>query len=618
MDYDIILCGVKIGEHSPDPAGFIEDIKTRVIETGCNYASLRPQIGSEVPQEYFLEWAKFLSDNQIYFAFGRGAQVPPKGKRSQIDAETVAEMKRIAGEYFLGDGISEAGSSIACKQPGYFAFSKNRGPDSTKLKLDCTDMADAHANYLRTFGGYAEVNRELGMPHQPATEATALSKYNLEAGADLPTLELGPGDPEQMLPSIRGAARAYRAIRWGTLIAHEWYGGMRHEDILKRKRLELNWKMAYLAGSGVLSIESGDEAICSYGHQYGADSALCKEYQAAIRNISTYIKADRRPAGGPKVTTAFVSGLHDAWGGWGGSSVWGQFFREEWGHGPAEHSWRMLDELGTRRKWSDIANYGDRDLSAWPAYGQYDIVPIEADMDALCRYDRLIFLGWNSMTDENMDKLTEYVRRGGKLLMSAAHLNYSVRRDGSLQLPDNDRLEALFGCRWNGNIDRDNQGLKFTYDALSGHLYPGTKSFICDPICSAGYLSSLQLTLTGGKCTAFYSNGFGNNVEDDPPAVIENQIGSGVATLVNSLSYPGDPALYPAYRTLVREFITASARSCDIQVIGSDRLRWAVYGENKLYLLNTDYDLPITVKVLAGGKEYTVTLESLELKTLEV
>lgn len=39
MDYDIILSGVKIGEHSPDPAGFIEDIKTRVITSGCNYAA---------------------------------------------------------------------------------------------------------------------------------------------------------------------------------------------------------------------------------------------------------------------------------------------------------------------------------------------------------------------------------------------------------------------------------------------------------------------------------------------------------------------------------------------------------------------------------------------------
>ena len=33
--------------------------------------------------------------------------------------------------------------------------------------------------------------------------------------------------------------------------------------------------------------------------------------------------------------------------------------------------------------------------------------------------DRLIFLGWNSMTDEIMDKLTAYVEQGGHLLMTS-------------------------------------------------------------------------------------------------------------------------------------------------------------------------------------------------------
>ena len=55
-----------------------------------------------------------------------------------------------------------------------------------------------------------------------------------------------------------------------------------------------------------------------------------------------------------------------------------------------------------------------------------------------------------------------------------------------------------------------------------------------------------------------------------------------------------------------------------MKVIGSDRLRYAVYEGNKLYLLNTDYDLPITVKVFFGDREQSVTLESLELKILEL
>ena len=74
----------------------------------------------------------------------------------------------------------------------------------------------------------------------------------------------------------------------------------------------------------------------------------------------------------------------------------------------------------------------------------------------------------------------------------------------------------------------------------------------------------------------------------------------------------------PLYRALLREMVTASARSCPIQILGSDRLRYAVYEGNVIYLLNTDYDMPITVKILKGGTQQLVTLDSLELKKMEL
>ena len=43
-----------------------------------------------------------------------------------------------------------------------------------------------------------------------------------------------------------------------------------------------------------------------------------------------------------------------------------------------------------------------------------------------------------------------------------------------------------------------------------------------------------------------------------------------------------------------------------------------MYEGNKVYLLNTDYDLPIAVKIIYGEKERTVTLDSLELLAIEL
>ena len=100
--------------------------------------------------------------------------------------------------------------------------------------------------------------------------------------------------------------------------------------------------------------------------------------------------------------------------------------------------------------------------------------------------------------------------------------------------------------------------------------------------------------------------------------VIENKVGKGVVTLVTSKCYPGNPAVSPLYNTIVRELVSSSARNCDIKVIASDKLRYTVYEGNKIYLLNTDYDLPIAVKIIHGDKEELITLDSLELKTLTI
>ena len=257
-----------------------------------------------------------------------------------------------------------------------------------------------------------------------------------------------------------------------------------------------------------------------------------------------------------------------------------------------------------------------------PAFGMYDIVPIEADVDKLCRYDFLIFLGWNSMTDENMEKLTEYVRRGGRLLMSAAHLNCSTKRNGELVLPSNDKLEALFGAKFTGETLRAADGVKFDYNSLDEKIYyPGTKSHACDPIYSAGYVEYAKFELTGGKEIAYISDSF-RKADGKAPAVIENKVGEGVATLVTAASYPGNPALYPLYRAMVREMVRASNLvSPNFRILSSDRLRYAVYDFNRIYLLNTDYDMPITVKIIYGdadSRERVVTLAPLELKVEKI
>jgi len=641
MKKDFILNGIHVGEHlriTDNADEVFAEIKERCVNPGHNFLMIRACYGTaKISQETFVEWAKYLAEKKIYFMFlyslnqwdyfaevyssepdKRDDIIENYPLKSIFEPETVAKIKEIAGEYFLGDQIGETGGHLACKWPGYF----NEGTENVGKFIEFNDMEEAHSVYIRCMKRLTDFDKELGMPDVMLDDPTFLLKYNEESGVTLPSVELLNGRADLLIPVIRGTMHTMGAPLWAVYIAHEWFGGRRHDDMLKRKRLELLYKFSYLSGANIFCLESGDDKLNSYGYSIEKDSEICEDYRKMLEYTTNLIKQDARPKGGPKVKLAFLSGLHDAFGGWGGSSVWNQFNREEWGHGEAEYSWRIADEIGTKRIWDDIDNYGNEDLSAYPAFGTYDIVGIEADIEKLIKYDCLIMLGWNSMTDENMDKLTEYVRRGGRLLMSAAHLNYSVKRNGELKFPSNEKMEKLFGARFTGEIYRSNNGLKFISDSIDGKtLYPKTKEYaLSDPLFSGGYVNYAKFELCGAKLMGAADDCFidSGRITEQVPIVIENKVGDGVVTLVTSLNYPGHPAAYKLYRAMVREFVSVSARNCEIKVVGSDRLRYSVYEGNKIYLLNTDYDAPIIAEIINRENRIRVVIESLELKTIQL
>jgi hypothetical protein len=127
----------------------------------------------------------------------------------------------------------------------------------------------------------------------------------------------------------------------------------------------------------------------------------------------------------------------------------------------------------------------------------------------------------------------------------------------------------------------------------------------------------MKLELTSARRLGFASDSW-SKPTSLVETVIENKVGDGTVTFITAKNYPGNSALSPLYSVFLREFISSSARECDIKVIASDKLRYTVYEGNKIYLLNTDYDLPITVKIIYGGKETLVNLDSLELKSIQL
>lgn len=623
MKENEILYGLHIGEHGFEPEQIIREIEENCIARGMNFVTIRTPKRTPVEPAHFLRWAEYLAKHRIYFIFLYTIQFAPWGQDSQFTASLVREMKEIAGEYFLGDMLGELGSVFCCKMPGYFV--KGHAPMPPQ-GLD--DMQAAKDNYVSAVREYMEIERSLGMDEigVAVVEATTLSCYNIEAGAGLAIAELMGQDPEPTIAATRGVARATAAPLWGTYIAHEWYAGHYHDDVLKRKRLELEYKLSYMNGTRILCHESGDDVISAYGREYPRESEISTECRTFIDRFGAFIKEDQRPAGMPVTRVAFLQGNLDAWAGSGcnsictGSSVWSQFKGREWGYAAPEWSWNVLDEIGKKRRWWEFDSYAacGRDHSALPPYGIYDIIPATSCAEVMAQYDTLIFCGWNSMTEEQLKNLERFVEQGGTLLAGAAHLNTSTKRAGERTFVRDGDLTRLFGCRLSGKTFSFGGGVKFRADSYVEHmLYPRSLDSYCDPLFSSGYADYAEVELCGGRAVATLEDSFHFYDQPGQCALIENKLGKGTAILMTTVDYPGHNAVYPMYRFLVKELMRAGVVSADVRVAGPDTLRYTVWENGSVYLLNTDFDNPITVTLEAYGREERISLEPLALCRVE-
>ena len=618
---DKTLFGIHVGEHGFCEEKVLDEIK-ECVSRGVNFITIRPPRKRKIEEHYYYDWASYMAENKVYFIFLYALQFAPEGEASHITHEMNEKLKKIAGKYYLGDMLGETGSTYACKLPGYFR--------NAKVKVDppkqgASDMREAKENYSAVLKDFVERERETGVSNVSTVEATMLNNYNVEMGVDMPFSELLCGDPELIVPALRGAARAYDSKLWGTYVAHEWYGGMRHFDKLKDARLELIYKYAYMSGSEAFCLESGLDRITAYGADLPDENPISLKNRELFYRICDYIDKDERPFGGPITRVAFIQGNYDAFGGgWGGSALWSQFEGEQWGHSDAEAGWKIVDDVNKKRDWWEPDSYETKglDVSGALTDGSYDIIPATSSAEAMKRYDCLIFTGWNTMTESIAENLLEYVKNGGKLLVTAAHLNTNPDRAGAPSYLNNDTVRELLGCSFTGRSTSSNLGMRFVSDsALPNMHYPYAKLRAADPVYSKGYVKYAEVELCGGEVRSILSDSF-LVVEGElnaAPTLIENKCGEGYVILFTSEYYPGHNAVYPMYRSVVREMLRAETENATQLVLAPSSVRFSVYEGGIVYLLNTDASLPSAVVLLPESESpTTLTLKPLELVKLRV
>lgn len=135
-------------------------------------------------------------------------------------------------------------------------------------------------------------------------------------------------------------------------------------------------------------------------------------------------------------------------------------------------------------------------------YGDVALLPAEAGIEELVQYRYLIMAGWNIADADFSDRMLSYVRRGGTLLLTWAHLYTTQNRSHALAHKSpvlfNADVSALTGA-WKGDI------------------------------------SLLHPSSTGARVN-----------------LIERHIGTGRVLLLDSQYYPGEHQIRHVYRDLVR------------------------------------------------------------------
>ena len=620
LDTSKCLVGLNYGEHGVNEKKLVEELDL-LVGNAADFFVVRCHPAHPFSDETYYSIAEFAKSRNVSFFILYAYQHPPEGRRSHLTCEIVRGIYEIAGDLFLGEIFGETGSQNCSMCEGYYVEVEN--DKLIKPDQNFKDMSTARKKYVDFIRSMADYDKELGIKSTAMVEPTAICAYSLEGGMDIPMLEVLPGDVEKLIPFTRGAAIGYGKSTFGGFVAHEWYGGYRHDDEMKRKRLDLTYKYLYMQGAGYVVLESGNTEVKSFGYKEDYDSETCRFYRDTTKYFYDFYRENPRPACGPYTKVAFVFGEDDGYADFLGGSAWCQFGREEWSRGDSENGWKILSEVYRSYAWHEQEGFaqGGLDLSGAPAYGSYDVIPAASPLSVMRQYDYLIFVGHNTMNSRLYKKLGEYVSEGGTLLMAVSHLSTDSSRKGVREYINGGDFTELFGARISG-FERKNNGVKFRKDSIVKNLkYPGTLDFECDANYPGGYCDYARLTLSGAECAAYLSDSFNPPSADALPALIEYKKGKGCALLFSHIAFPGAPSFYTLYRIVVKALLSASHASAELKVTGSDKVRFSLFydegGREVVYLLNTAFDDPSAVTVRYKGKKIPVILQPCELKAIE-
>ena len=448
----------------------------------------------------------------------------------------------------------------------------------------------------------------------------AFAPFLLRAGYDRADLEVVYSDElERAYAGTKTAAEAFGRGRFGTDMAMDWYGGMQ-SDGLWESRWRTSLYHAYIRGADPIYNEHGLMSLKSHGRDFDTDHPVSCRYRKVLSDFTAWCKANPRADGLPLATVGAIQGRFDGYAGIFETHLFGQRTNDAFRVTEADRTaWRLFDGLYRRRGWQERDTWGEADRSGNPPLGAAGILPFDAPAKEFAKYRFLFFLGRNIMDDALYAKLVEYVRDGGTLMLAASHLNVQDAPDGPFVPYNGGDWTALCGvkadcdARW-----RVPHGMKFVKNPGPGwNFQPLTDTW--DPDFIEGGFDVPGIEASAAVPFAVESDNFHEKkLAECKGLAYVNEIGKGRVIFLASLDSPGAFGVRKLYSFLMAKAMEAVGTDVWPKVECSDTVRWSVYPDGTVYLLNTERHLQqqAIVELSKGAAPLTVTLPPGEIKTI--
>ena len=541
-----------------------------------NIVVFRPHFNDvcEVDQDMLYKWGDFCRTHKIY-------------SESIIYSKSLVEG---AGDMMHSMGHHEWPGAVYAMdpQPGW----------------ESPDMKTAMEHYLK------HLKIEIDAAHEYAEraafgDASGGHRYCYMAGVDFIRSETMVSHTQHLCSQARPAAEVFKDGEWGVHIAVQHAVQPYFENHLGVYYLSIMqpWMM------GAQMIYEEDSLFNMFKEERQAwDDLLVKGKRDMTKEFFKFVKT--HPRKGKVIRPiAFVEGRYAApFNGFicdveqtPDYSVWGKFGNNDpsWGHNQVEKCRQVLDVLmpgaSTQPLRQDFNKR--RFFYSGTPYGDFDEVPTEASSDYLKQYNLLLHLGWNTMIDEDYNKLREYVSDGGTLLIGLTQFSTHVKRQFikdmvDLALYNNGDLTEFCGVKVKGRGE-----------IFSGEWNAPDREKMPDVEISAIPSSSVN---EDGECylADVELNGAEPYIWDAAkrvPLVVRKKYGKGTVYLLTAYAYFGHERLQKIMAILTAHLAEQSLTDCRV-IDPSREVFWNVWNEEngvkRIMLLNTDWSTAHNEKVV--------------------